>query len=108
MSESIRAAAERLLEVVKLPSGTPCAGLLLEQAEDELRAALAAPPPAGGAARGDRLPPKVGHVFRLAGIICDAMAQVSGQTIDPITLAQRILNHPHSQWAPAQEDQGHD
>jgi hypothetical protein len=56
----------------------------------------------------DRLPPKVGHVFRPAGIICDAMAEADGETIDPITLAQRILNDPRSQWAPAQEVQNHD
>lgn len=48
----------------------------------------------------DRLPPRVGHVFRLAGIICDAMAEVDGEVIDPITLALQILNHPHSQWGP--------
>ena len=51
----------------------------------------------------DRRPPKVGQVFRLAGIICDAIADSEGKTIDPITLAQRILNDPRSQWAPAQE-----
>ena len=51
----------------------------------------------------DRRPPRVGHVFRLAGIICDAIADSDGKTIDPITLAQRILNDPRSQWAPAQE-----
>lgn len=44
--DPIRAAAERLLEQLKLPSGTPYAGQLLEQAESDLRAALAAEPPA--------------------------------------------------------------
>jgi hypothetical protein len=51
----------------------------------------------------DRLPPKVGHVFRPAGIICDAMAKADDKTIDPITLAQKILSDPRSRWAPAQE-----
>ena len=53
----------------------------------------------------DRRPPRVGHVFRLAGIICDAIADSDGnrQTINPITLAQQILSNPRSQWAPAQE-----
>jgi hypothetical protein len=51
----------------------------------------------------DRLPPRVGHVFRLAGIICDAMAEADDKTIDPITLAQKILSDPRSRWAPAQE-----
>ena len=46
MADPIRAAAERLLQQLKLPSGTPYAGQLLEQAESELRLALAAAPPA--------------------------------------------------------------
>ena len=53
----------------------------------------------------DRRPPAIGHVFCLASIICDAITDSDGnrQTINPITLAQRILNDPRSQWAPAQE-----
>lgn len=54
----------------------------------------------------DRRPPAIGHVFCLAAIISKAAADFSesgGQDLDPLTLAQRILNDPRSQWAPAQE-----
>lgn len=51
----------------------------------------------------DRLPPSDEYVFRLAFIICDAMAEADDKTIDPITLAQKILSDPRSRWAPAQE-----
>ena len=46
MTDPIRAAAERLLQQLTPPSGTPYAGQLIEEAESELRAALAAEPPA--------------------------------------------------------------
>jgi hypothetical protein len=54
----------------------------------------------------DRLPPVVGHVFCLAAIISNAAAdfvESGGQDLDPLTLAQKILSDPRSQWAPAQE-----
>ena len=46
MADPIRASAKRLLQQLKLWREDPCAGLSLEQAESELRAALAAEPPA--------------------------------------------------------------
>lgn len=49
----------------------------------------------------------VGHVFCLAAIICTAaadFAESGGQDLDPITLAQKILSDPRSQWAPAQDE----
>jgi hypothetical protein len=48
----------------------------------------------------------VGHVFCLAAIISNAaadFAESGGQDLDPLTLAQKILSDPRSQWAPAQE-----
>lgn len=55
----------------------------------------------------DRRPSMVGHVFCLAAIISKAkadFAESGGQDLDPITLAQKILSDPRSQWAPAQEE----
>lgn len=109
MSDPIRTAAERLLQQLDQRRASPDSPLFLERAEDELRAALAAPtPPAGRAAKSDRLPPKIGHVFQLAAIICNAITEADTKITDPTTLAQKILSDPRSQWAPAQEGRDHD
>jgi hypothetical protein len=84
MADPIRASAKRLLQQLKLWREDPCAGLSLEQAESELRAALAAEPPAPAE-------PDTDAVLTLAAII----RQAAGNGLPGAArLAELILSHP--------------
>jgi hypothetical protein len=72
----------------------------LNRAEILTRYALAQPEPVGGGLSDEELPPRVGHILRLAEII----REVDGShDKGAAALAEAILSHSGSRWSPAIE-----
>jgi hypothetical protein len=91
-------------ELVELSAPTDSISQLTERIQNlaelakRARAALAQPEPEG--VTDEELPPRVGHILRLAEII----REVDGaHDKGAAALAESILSHPGSRWRPAIE-----